>query len=71
MRAEGFEALCIQHELDHLDGILFLDRVESLVDDVFRRRTYAPEEDAPGSAASPTAPGAPGSENASPADRMG
>ena len=71
LRAEGFEALCIQHELDHLDGILFLDRVESLVDDVFRRRTYAPEEDAPGSAASPTAPGAPGSENASPADRMG
>ena len=31
----------MQHELDHLDGILFLDRVESLVDDVFRRRIYA------------------------------
>jgi peptide deformylase len=37
----GFEARCLQHELDHLDGILFLDRVESLVDDVFRRRVYA------------------------------
>jgi peptide deformylase len=37
----GFEARCVQHEIDHLDGILFLDRVESLVDDVFRRRTYA------------------------------
>ncbi len=37
----GFEARCIQHELDHLDGILFLDRVESLVDDVFRRQVYA------------------------------
>ena len=37
----GFEARCVQHELDHLDGILFLDRVESLVDDVFRRRVYA------------------------------
>jgi peptide deformylase len=36
----GFEARCVQHELDHLDGILFLDRVESLVDDVFRRRSY-------------------------------
>ena len=34
----GFEARCIQHELDHLDGILFLDRVASLADDVFRRR---------------------------------
>ena len=37
----GFEARCVQHELDHLDGILFLDRVESLVDDVFRRKVYA------------------------------
>lgn len=42
-RAEchGFEARCVLHELDHLDGVLFLDRVESLVDDVFRRRSYA------------------------------
>jgi peptide deformylase len=36
----GFEARCVQHEIDHLDGILFLDRVASLVDDVFRRRSY-------------------------------
>ena len=36
--AEGFEARVIQHELDHLDGLLFLDRVESLEADVFRRR---------------------------------
>ena len=41
----GFEARCVQHELDHLDGILFLDRVESLVDDVFRRRVYADKPD--------------------------
>jgi peptide deformylase len=34
----GFEARCIQHELDHLDGILFLDRVASLERDVFRRK---------------------------------
>ena len=34
----GFEARCVEHELDHLDGILFLDRVASLADDVFRRR---------------------------------
>jgi peptide deformylase len=38
--AEGFEARCLQHELDHLDGILFLDRVDSLTTDVFRRRRY-------------------------------
>lgn len=39
LECEGFEARCVLHELDHLDGILFLDRVESLVDDVFRRRS--------------------------------
>ena len=36
--AEGFEARCLQHEIDHLDGLLFLDRVDSLTDDVFRRK---------------------------------
>ena len=34
----GFEAVAIQHELDHLDGYLFLDRVSSLKTDVFRRK---------------------------------
>jgi peptide deformylase len=38
VEAEGFEARALQHEIDHLDGILFLDRVESLEADVFRRR---------------------------------
>ncbi len=37
----GFEARVVQHELDHLDGLLFLDRVVSLKDDVFRRKRYA------------------------------
>ena len=36
--AEGFEAIAIQHELDHLDGLLFLDRVSSLKSDLFRRK---------------------------------
>ena len=38
--ARGFEARVIQHEVDHLDGLLFLDRVTSLKDDVFRRKRY-------------------------------
>ena len=41
VRAEGFEARCLQHEIDHLDGILFLDRVDSLTADVFRRKRGA------------------------------
>jgi peptide deformylase len=40
IEAEGFEARCLLHELDHLDGILFLDRVDSLARDVFRRKRY-------------------------------
>jgi peptide deformylase len=36
---DAFEARAFQHELDHLDGLLFLDRV--VADDrVFRRRVY-------------------------------
>lgn len=37
----GFEAVVIQHEMDHLDGLLFLDRVASLKTDLFRRKSYA------------------------------
>jgi peptide deformylase len=37
---EGFEARAIQHEIDHLDGLLFLDRVDSLATDVFRRKEF-------------------------------
>jgi peptide deformylase len=41
LESEGFEARCLQHEIDHLDGILFLDRVDSLKTDVFRRKRYS------------------------------
>lgn len=37
---EGFEARAYQHEIDHLDGLLILDKVSSLSTDVFRRKTY-------------------------------
>lgn len=36
--AEGFEARVMLHEIDHLDGVLILDRVASLALDVFPRR---------------------------------
>lgn len=35
----GFEALAFQHELDHLEGTLFLDRIQSMGTDLFRRRS--------------------------------
>ena len=34
----GIEAVCVQHELDHLNGVLFIDRVVSLKTDMFPRR---------------------------------
>ncbi len=36
----GFEARAIQHELDHLEGLLFLDRLVSRRSDLFKRKTY-------------------------------
>jgi peptide deformylase len=36
----GFEAVAIQHEMDHLDGVLFIDRVVSIKNDLFRRKKY-------------------------------
>jgi len=36
---EGYEARAVQHELDHLDGLLFLDRLVSRRD-LFRRKVY-------------------------------
>jgi peptide deformylase len=38
--ASGFEAVAIQHEMDHLDGVLFLDRVTSIKTGLFRRKSY-------------------------------
>ncbi len=40
VEAVGFEAVALQHEMDHLDGILFLDRVVSVKTDLFRRKKY-------------------------------
>jgi peptide deformylase len=42
VRGEGLLARALQHELDHLDGILFIDRLESL--DKLRRVDQAAEE---------------------------
>jgi peptide deformylase len=36
---DAFEARAVLHEVDHLDGTLFLDRVASAAS-VFRRKVY-------------------------------
>lgn len=41
LETDAFEARAVQHELDHLDGLLFLDRVEG-AHAVFPRKVYLP-----------------------------
>jgi peptide deformylase len=44
VEATGFEARAFQHELDHLDGILVLDRVAARADVFPRKRRAKPGE---------------------------
>lgn len=37
---EGYEARAVQHEVDHLDGLLFVDRLVSRRTDLFQRKVY-------------------------------
>jgi peptide deformylase len=37
-RADGLLAIAFQHEIDHLDGILFIDQISQLKRDIFRRK---------------------------------
>jgi peptide deformylase len=37
---DGFEARAVQHEMDHIDGLLFLDRLVSRRQDLFQRKVY-------------------------------
>ncbi|MCB0310277.1 MAG: peptide deformylase, partial [Bdellovibrionales bacterium] len=37
LEAEGLLAVCIQHEIDHLDGVLFIDHLSRLKREFFRR----------------------------------
>ena len=37
LETKDFEAHAIQHEADHLDGILFLDKITNPASDLFRR----------------------------------
>jgi peptide deformylase len=38
MQADGLLAACLQHEIDHLDGILFVDHLSALKRNMIMRR---------------------------------
>lgn len=40
IEANAFEARAVLHELDHLDGMLFVHRVDSMGHDLFPRKKY-------------------------------
>ena len=39
MNAEGLLATCIQHEIDHLNGVLFIDHLSKLKKDLILKKT--------------------------------
>ena len=38
IEASGLQAVCFQHEIDHLDGVLFIDRISRLKRDLYVRK---------------------------------
>ncbi len=38
IEAEGIHAVCLQHELDHLDGVLFIDHISSIKRSLYKKR---------------------------------
>ncbi|MDD5154588.1 MAG: peptide deformylase [Desulfovibrionales bacterium] len=38
VEGEGLLAICLQHEIDHLNGILYIDRISSLKRSLYKRR---------------------------------
>ncbi|MFZ5791538.1 MAG: peptide deformylase [Pseudomonadota bacterium] len=50
MDAEGLLATCIQHEMDHLDGILFIDHLTALKRNIILRKLLKAKKAAAGAA---------------------
>src|SRR6266568_2767662 len=44
-KADGLLAIAFQHEIDHLDGILFIDHISPLKREIFRRRYRRTQEE--------------------------
>ena len=38
IEAEDLKAICLQHEIDHLNGILFIDHISSLKRSLYKKR---------------------------------
>jgi peptide deformylase len=38
IEAEGLKAICLQHEIDHLNGVLYIDHISSLKRSIYKRK---------------------------------
>lgn len=38
IEAEGLHSICLQHEIDHLNGILFIDHISSIKRSLYKKR---------------------------------
>jgi len=38
IEAEGLHAICLQHEIDHLNGVLFIDHISSIKRSLYKKR---------------------------------
>ena len=47
IEAKGLLATCLQHEMDHLDGVLFVDHISTLKRDMILRKLAKAKKAAP------------------------
>ena len=47
VKAEGLLAVCLQHEIDHLNGVLFIDHISRLKRDIVVRKFRKMARDKP------------------------
>jgi peptide deformylase len=47
IEAEGLLARCLQHEVDHLDGVLFIDRISPLKRTMLLKKYRSQQDEAP------------------------
>jgi len=46
IKADGRRAVILQHELDHLDGVLFIDHISQLKRDIYKRKLKKMQKEA-------------------------
>jgi len=54
IEAEGLLAVCLQHEIDHLDGVLLVDRLSSLRRSLYQKKRLKEDSNSADEEAAPT-----------------